>query len=307
MFVIRHIKKFAIITAIIFLVAIVLILSLGLKPSIDFTGGSLTEASYTEAPAEELVSETLDDIGISKYSIRESSDESGNEGYIIRTKDLSEEERIEVTEAVSELGEGGEIIRFTTIGPVIGEELKGKAKWAIVAVVLVIVFYIAFAFRGLKKPVSSWVYGGITIFALLHDVLIPLAVMSVLGVVIGAEVDVLFIMALLAVLGYSVNDTIVVFDRVRENLLIEEKKKTGVQFRDLVGKSLEQSFVRSINTSFTTLLVLLSLYFLGSEVTKNFTLILIAGVIAGTYSSIFIANPFLVLYAEWKSNRKKKS
>ena len=201
MFIIKHIKKFAYITLGIFVIAGGLVFGLGLNPSIDFTGGSLTEVSYSEVPEKEVVHTELDSIGLSGYSVRESTDEAGRAGYIIRTKDLTEEERIAVTETVAVLGPEGEVTRFTTIGPVIGEELKSKAKWAVIAVVLVIVFYIAFAFRGLKKPVSSWVYGGITILALIHDVLVPMAVMSVLGYTLGIEVDVLFIMALLAVLG----------------------------------------------------------------------------------------------------------
>jgi preprotein translocase subunit SecF len=279
MFIIKRIKTYAYVALAIFIIAGALVFGLGLKPSIDFTGGSLTEVSYSEVPEKANIETQLVEVGFEGFSVRESIDETGREGYIIRTKDLSEEERIKITNTVSTLGKEGEIVRFTTIGPVIGEELKSKAKWAIIAVVLVIVFYVAFAFRGLKKPVSSWVYGGITILALIHDVLIPMAVMSVLGYTMGIEVDVLFIMALLAVLGYSVNDTIV---------------------------SLNQTLVRSINTSVTTLLVLLSLYFLGGEITKTFTLILIAGVIAGTYSSIFIANPLLVLYSEWRPQKDKK-
>lgn len=306
MFIIKHIKIFAYITLVLFVIAGGLVFGLGLNPSIDFTGGSLTEVSYSEVPQKSDLAIQLDAVGFEGYSIRESKDEAEREGYIIRTKDLAESERVEITQVVTSLGSEGEVVRFTTIGPVIGEELKSKAKWAVVAVVLVIVLYVAFAFRGLKKPVSSWVYGGITILALIHDVLIPMAVMSVLGFTLGVEVDVLFIMALLAVLGYSVNDTIVVFDRVRENLLRAEAKNTGEQFRHVVGKSLNQTLVRSINTSVTTLLVLLSLYFFGGEVTKTFTLILIAGVIAGTYSSIFIANPLLVLYSEWRPQKEKK-
>lgn len=307
MFVIRNIKIYAYIALAIFVIAGGIVFGIGLNPSIDFTGGSLTEVSYDTVPSKDEVSEVLNNSQLEGYSVRESNDETGRGGYLIRTKDLTEEERVQVTEGIAKIGEGAEVTRFTTIGPVIGEELKSKAKWAIIAVVFVIVLYIAFAFRGLKKPVSSWVYGGITILALIHDVLVPMAVMSVLGLTMGIEVDVLFIMALLAVLGYSVNDTIVVFDRVRENLLYAQAKNTGEQFKHVVGKSLKQTLVRSINTSVTTLLVLLALYIFGGEVTKTFTIILIAGVIAGTYSSIFIANPLLVLYSEWRPQKKEKN
>jgi preprotein translocase subunit SecF len=210
-------------------------------------------------------------------------------------------------------GEDGSLTRFTSIGPVIGEELKDKAVWAVGAVVIIIVLYVAFAFRGVSYPVGSWTYGGITILALAHDVLVPAALMAILGYTMGAEIDVLFVMAMLAVLGYSVNDTIVVFDRVRENIIKyrQEKKvkKDGQEtveylftkpFEVIVGQSVGETLLRSINTSLTTLLALLALYFLGGDVTKNFALVLIAGIIAGTYSSICIANPLLIYFGNKK-------
>ena len=205
----------------------------------------------------------------------------------------------------------------------IGEELKQKAVWAVSAVALVIVLYVAFVFRRVSKPVGSWVYGGITILVLLHDVLVPTALIAVLGYFLGLEADVLFVMALLAVLGYSVNDTIVVFDRVRENLMWyrDEKEKiikeAGVErtevtytltrpFEKIVGESVRQTMGRSINTSLTTLIALTALYLLGGDVTKTFALVLIAGVIAGTYSSIAIANPLLIAIANRQARKQGK-
>jgi len=303
MFIVQYAKQFTLLTLAIFVVSGVIIATLGLKPSIDFTGGSLTEVSYTVAPSKDAVTETLVMLEMEGYSVRESINDAGREAYIIRTKELTEDGRIELSGAVQALGEGGVVDRFTTIGPVIGAEIRSKAFWAVIAVTLVIVCYVAFAFRGLTKPIGSWVYGGVTILSLIHDVLIPTAVMSLLGYFIGAEIDTLFIMAILAVLGYSVNDTIVVFDRVRENLLEAETKKSQESFSNIVGRSIEQTLLRSFNTSFTTLLALLALYFFGGAVTQNFALVLIAGVIAGTYSSIFMASPFLVLIEQWKSKK----
>ena len=290
--------------------------SLGLNLGIDFTGGSLTEVAYEVRPEKSVLESELNNLGLGGYSLRETLDEGGRDGYILRTRDLSEPERIAVEEAVLSVGNGSELTRFTSIGPVIGEELKEKAKWAIGGVIIIIILYVSFAFLGVGKPVSSWVYGAITIFALVHDVLVPTALMSLLGYFLGVEVDVLFVMALLAVLGYSVNDTIVVFDRVRENLVKyrQEKKKTVKDeygqkreeteyvftkpFASIVGESVSQTILRSINTSVTTLLALSALYFLGGDVTETFSLILIAGVLAGTYSSIALASPLLVWYAE---------
>lgn len=301
--------------------SLLVILQFGIPFGIDFTGGALTEVVYEEAPSQVTVETALNPLGLGSYSLRETVSDTGADGYIVRTRDLDEAERVEIDAALVALGEGGEVVRFTSIGPVIGQELASKAVWAIAGVSLIIIFYVAFAFAGVSYPVGSWVYGGITIVALLHDVIIPAAVMTLLGVFLGIEADVLFVMALLAVLGYSVNDTIVVFDRVRENLKQNRTEKTvtvvstdGFEreeteyeltkpFAEIVGEAVNQTIVRSINTSVTTALALVALYFFGGEVTKTFTLILLAGVVAGTYSSICLANPLLVAYADWKAKR----
>jgi preprotein translocase subunit SecF len=155
-----------------------------------------------------------------------------------------------------------------------------------------------------SEPVSSWVYGATTVVALVHDVLIPTGLYVTLGhFFIDAQIDVLFITAILTVLGFSVHDSIVVFDRTRENL----KNHTSKDFAETVGKSIEQTFARSINTSLTTALVALALYLVGSESTKNFALTLVVGIVAGTYSSIFLGSPLLVTIANWQANRKKKT
>jgi preprotein translocase subunit SecF len=320
--VITHKKIFLTVAAVIMVVSIGLIAFLGLRLGIDFTGGSLTEVAYDEAPTQSEVEEALAEFDLGGFSVRASNDEAGRDAYLIRTRDLSETEREAMTAAITQIGAGGEIDRFTSIGPVIGQELRDKAVYAIVGVVLIIVLYVAFAFAGIGVPVSSWVYGLITIFVLIHDVLVPTALMAVLGYLAGVEVDVLFVMALLAVLGYSVNDTIVVFDRVRENLMqnrTEKRKKItepgGIvreeveytltaPYDEIVGSAVSQTLARSINTSITTMAALVALYFLGGEVTQTFSLILIAGVLAGAYSSICIASPLVVAYAEWKAKKE---
>lgn len=322
MFVITHRNIFLGIAAVIMLVSLALVAGLGLKLGIDFTGGSLTEVVYDERPDQASVEATLQTFDLGGFSVRASTDEAGRDTFMIRTRDLSEEEREAVTAAVTELGTGGEIDRFTSIGPVIGQELRDKAMWAVIGVVFIIVLYVAFAFAGIGVPVSSWAYGLITIVVLIHDVLVPAALMAVLGYAFGTEVDVLFVMALLAVLGYSVNDTIVVFDRVRENLVgnrtEKHTKKTEpggmvreeVQYTltapydELVGSAVKQTIARSINTSLTTMAALVALYFLGGEVTQTFSLILIAGVLAGAYSSVCIASPLVVAYAQWKKRKE---
>ena len=323
MFVITYRKIFLSIALFVVLASIFIISVFGLKFGIDFTGGALTEVSYANTPQKQELAEDLDRMGLGAYSLRETKDEQGRDGYILRTRDLTEDERITVSSVLTTKGEDATITRFTSIGPVIGQELKDKALWAIIAVSVVIIIYVAIAFSGVSYPVGSWVYGVITILALLHDVIVPTAVMVLLGHFFGVEADVLFVMALLAVLGYSVNDTIVVFDRVRENLqLFRNEKKVKVigtdgmpreevtytlqkPFEEIVGMSVSQTLMRSINTSVTTLLALLALYFIGGDVTRTFALILIVGVIAGTYSSICIANPLLVWIAERKEAKKQ--
>ncbi len=318
MFVIKYQKVFLAIAGALIVGSLAIVATLGLNLGIDFTGGALTEAAYNTAPEKQALTTELDKLDMGGYSLRESVDDSGRSGYILRTRDLTETERVTVAGVLTSAGEAGEITRYTSIGPVIGEELKAKAKWAIGAVVLVIILYVAFAFRRVSYPVGSWVYGGITVLALMHDVLVPTAMMSILGHFMGVEIDVLFVMALLAVLGYSVNDTIVVFDRVRENLIEfrnEKRRKINIEgglqreeieysltkpFGEIVGMSVSQTIARSINTSLTTLLALLALYFIGGSVTANFALVLIVGVIAGTFSSICLANPLLAYIGERK-------
>ena len=315
--IIRYRHLFVSIGVAIMLVAVALLIFVKPQLGIDFTGGALTEVVYEVAPEQSEVEAEMTALDWGGISVRQTQGSEDRAGFMIRTRDLTDAERQELTDAVLALGEAGEITRFTSIGPVIGEELADKAKWAIAGVVIVIILYVAIAFVRVGYPVRSWVYGGITIVALIHDVLVPAALMTILGVTIGAEIDVLFVTAILAVLGYSVNDTIVVFDRVRENLhhnrqahVKEYKDVTGVMqkettytltkpFADIVNLSVSQVITRSVNTSLTTLLALGALYFLGGATTQVFALILMAGVIAGTYSSIFLASPLLVLYTQY--------
>lgn len=299
MLVVKYRKIFFALSGIVIAAALGAVAVFGLNFGIEFTGGEIAEVRYEQRPEKVSVEHRLDEIGIGVYSLRA----AGEDEFILRTKPLREDQREAVFAAVSEQGDwasAGTIERFNSVGPTIGTELRNKAWIAMLAVVLAIIFFIAFAFRKVSEPVSSWKYGVIAIVALLHDVIVPTGVFAVLGYLFGAEIDVLFVMALLAILGYSVNDTIVVFDRVRENLRENDEQNRREDFELTVGKSLNQTFMRSINTSITTLLVLLALFFIGSEVTQDFALVLIAGVLAGTYSSIFLATPLLVTVQNWQ-------
>jgi preprotein translocase subunit SecF len=291
MFVINHRKKFVGFAVALMLIAITLLTTVGLNVGIDFNGGSLLEVSYTDRPDIEGVRESLSVLDLGAITVRP----SGDEAFVLRSKTLTPEEKNLVLATLT--GEAQEE-RFNSIGPVVGEELRSKAFMAIVIVIIAIILFITFAFRRVSEPVSSWKYGLATIVALIHDILIPTGVAVLLGYYLGFEVNLLFVTALLAILGYSVNDTIVVFDRVRENLLINQEDNLVEDFKEVVGRSLRQTIARSINTSLTLVFVLLTLYFFGADATKDFVLILLVGVLAGTYSSIFIASPLLVFLAK---------
>jgi len=293
MFVIKYRKFFFIISGLLVLVSLGLIIFGGLNFGIDFTGGSILEVEYIgERPSSDAVKDKVSNMAIGGYKLQP----TGENGYVLRTRDLEDSERVNLLTLLSFEG-SREVVqkRFSMVGPIIGEELKQKAYIAIVIVVLAIILFITFSFRRVSFPVSSWKYGLIAIVALVHDILIPTGAFIILGKFSGAEIDILFVTALLAILGFSVNDTIVVFDRVRENLNLNQEKGRKESFRDTVGRSLNQTYARSINTSLTTLLVLLTLLFLGGDSTRYFALTLVIGVIAGTYSSIFLASPLLVV------------
>jgi preprotein translocase subunit SecF len=262
------------------------------KLSIDFTGGSLTEVTYTDSrPALSVIQSDIAPLALGEVSSRE----SGDAGVVLRTHTLTPDEHSALLTALTE---GGKLTitetRFTSIGPSLGSELATKALYALFSVIGAIVLYIAWAFRKVSKPVSSWVYGFSVIVILIHDLLIPAGLYAIIAHFTGAQIDTLFVVALLAILGYSVNDTIVIFDRVREHL--EKNEKTGQKqlFSEVVGRSITETLGRSINTSLTVVLALAALAFFGSPMTVHFALVLLAGVIAGTYSSILLAAPLLV-------------
>ncbi len=266
----------------------------GFNFSIDFKGGTITEASYVSRPEKAELESSIQKLDIGGFSVRP----SGDKNFIIRTKELSEEERVGLLKTLG----ATTIERQNTIGPSAGAELQGKAVKAIAVVILMIVLFITFAFRKVSKPVASWKYGLATIIALAHDVVIPTGVFVYLGHTLGYEIDLLFITGLLAILGYSVHDTIVVFDRVRENLMDTANLSNG-EFENVVGKSVQQTFGRSINTSVTIFITLLALYIYGSSATASFALLLIVGLIAGTYSSIFVASPLLVTFVRLQKSK----
>lgn len=299
MFVVTYRKFFYILSALLVLGSILAVKVWGLNPGIDFKGGSIIEVEYSDARPDQI---TLTNALI-PLNLDASIRATGEKGYIIRMKDIDQNEKNALVEKLGQFGTSTEK-RFDSVGPLLGSEALRKSSVSIILVILAIVLFIAFAFRHVSEPVSSWKYGIVAIIALIHDVIVPTGAFAILGHYKGFEVDTLFVTALLVVLGFSVHDTIVVFDRVRENLKNISKNKN---FGDIVGESISQTFTRSINTSLTTLLALVVLYFVGGESTQHFSLALIIGIIAGTYSSIFLGSPLLVTIWKWQEKKKINS
>lgn len=301
MFIVKHRKIFYICSVLLITASVFSIFFWGLKPSIDFVGGSLLDVSFSgERPNTTEVSQVLNDLDFKDASVR-----SSGEGFFIRTKEISQDQKNSIMQGLAVGGKYTPVEKtFSTIGPVLGKEAIQKSLLSIFLVLLAIVLFIAFAFRKVSKPISSWVYGLVTILALLHDVLVPTGVFAILGHFYGFEVDTLFVTALLVILGFSVHDTIVVFDRVRENLHKNEDHGSKKDFQTIVGESINETFIRSVNTSLTVLLAILVLYIFGPETVKNFNLVLLIGILVGTYSSIFIGSTLLVTINNWKNKAK---
>jgi len=287
----KYRKIYFTISGILVLGSIISLSFFGLRLGVDFIGGSILEVEYREsAPSSQEIKESLSEFDLGEFFIQF----TGEKGIILRMKEISESNHQEILQRLREKGELEES-RFENIGPVIGEEVKEKTKIVIILALISILLYVTFAFRGISKPMKSWQYGIATLFALFHDVLIPIGVFSILGKFFMVEVSVPIITALLTVFGYSVNDTVVVFDRIRENLL-----KKNLPFEESINESLNQNLSRSISTSLTTLFVLLAIFFFGGETLIFFSLALILGIVLGTYSSICLASPILVSWLRWK-------
>ncbi len=293
MFVIKNKKIFVLISAGLVLLSIIAISIFGLKLGIDFKGGSLSEIEFTgPLPTQSVIETDLAPLSLGEFVVQP----TGETGYSIKTKAINDAERASIVKA---LGPNATEKSFTSIGPSVGAELVRKSIISFILVSLGIIFFIAFSFRKVSKPVSSWKYGLIAIITLIHDIMIPVGAFAILSHIYGTEVDTLFVVAVLTVLGLSVSDTIVVFDRIRENIRVGHFKT----FEETVGRSLEQVYTRSIATSSTVIIVLLSLVFFGPKSTKVFAMMLVAGMFFGTYSSIFLASPLLVMF---KNLQKKK-
>ncbi len=293
MFIIKHKKIFVLISVFLVIFSITAISLSGLKLGIDFKGGSSTEIIFSNGlPDKQVLQKSISNIGLGEALIVQ----TGDNGYSIKTRALTESEHESL---LALFGADATEKSFSSIGPSVGAELARKSIILFVLVSFGIVFFIAFSFRKVSKPVSSWKYGFIAITTLIHDIIIPVGIFSVISYFYGHEVDTLFVVAILTILGLSVSDTIVVFDRIRENIRSGGYKT----FEETVGNSIKQVYIRSIATSSTVIIVLLALVFFGPKSTKIFALMLTAGMFFGTYSSLFLASPLLIMAKNWSENK----
>ncbi|MBI5134743.1 protein translocase subunit SecF [Candidatus Uhrbacteria bacterium] len=302
--IISHRKIYFMISGALVVASIIALLLWGLKPGIDFTGGTAIEVSFVgERPNVQATHDALGGLNLDTISISPVGDNS----FTLRTRPLTSTEHDQVLPALQKTFPGQDPKnprvtedQFETVGPIIGSELRRKTIWAIIFAIIGIVLLITWSFRKVSYPVKSWKYGVATIVALLHDVIIPTGAFALMGRLYGYEANALLVVALLTILGFSVHDTIVVFDRTRENLL----KHRNLAFAEVVNRSVNETFIRSINTSVTLLIILATTLFFGGETIRDFILTLLIGVFFGTYSSIFIASPLLVAWQEWEQRRK---
>ena len=295
MYIVQHRGLFFWITGLLLAAALGAIFTFGLPLGIDFTGGSLMQVGYTGAvPPLATIEKQVAVVPLGAVSVRA----VGTDAVSIRTRTLSETEHEAVLAAISANASTTEL-SYTSVGPALGSQFTSKALWAIFAVVLVIVLYIAFAFRKVSRPVPGWGYGLTVVVMLAIDLIVPAGFYAALCHYTGAQVDSLFIVAMLALLGYVVNDIIVIFDRSREHLSRNEKTGLKESFEDTIGKSINETMTRSINTALTVVLALLALIYFGAPATRDFALVMLVGVAVGTFSSIARSAPLLIPIAKW--------
>ncbi|MFH1089707.1 MAG: protein translocase subunit SecF [Candidatus Uhrbacteria bacterium] len=271
--------------------SIVAMVAFGFNFGIDFTGGSIMEIQTPAGLSTADVSAVFASAGYEHAVVQP----SGNQEMIVRLESLDETAHQTVLAALKTKDAGLQELKFDSFGPAIGSELRKKTITGIVVVLILICLYIAFAFRKVSEPIASWKYGVLTILAGLHDVIVPMGLFAILGHYLGWQVDTAFVAAALTILGYSINDTIVVFDRTRENLT---RQVGNENFEETVDKSIKQTITRSMYTTLTTMLALAGIFIFGGDTTRPFSLALLVGIGIGAYSSVFIASPLLVTW-EW--------
>jgi preprotein translocase subunit SecF len=271
----------------------------GIKLGVDFRGGSVMSVQFKNRPSTEEVSKVL--VATKLPAFKDLSvNPAGEEGMVIKSDTLSEPEHQAVIKTLQTAFKSGEPreTQFESVGPAIGNELRSDSQTAIILTLLAVGAYIALVFRAMRRTLSPWVMSMATMVAMAHDILLPLGVFAFLSHYQGVEISAVFVAAILTIMGYSISDTVVVFDRVRENV-IKGRLGKDTNFGELVHRSIMQTLVRSINTNVTVLISLVAIYFFGGASIRYFSLALIIGIFSGAYSSIFVASPLLV----WMSKR----
>ncbi|OGZ33799.1 MAG: protein-export membrane protein SecF [Candidatus Portnoybacteria bacterium RBG_19FT_COMBO_36_7] len=291
---VKYTKTYYIFSGILAAGAVLAIMVFGLNSGIDFLGGSILEVEFEQLPENRAIQEKLSDLNLGEIVIQPTEER----GIILRTKEIDE---VTYQTIILRLGEISPVkeLRFESIGPVIGQELRKKTITLIVVSLIALLIYIAISFRKVSRPIASWQYGSVSIITLAFDVLITIGLFSVIGRFSNVQFSIAIITALLTILGYTINDKVVVFDRVRENLL----RHAVADFDTLVNQSLNQTIIRTISTGTCSLLVLFAIFFFGGETLKYFSLALIVGIITGTFSSLFIASPLLVSWEKFRQRR----
>ncbi len=284
--IVKHRVWFYVISGILITASIASLVFWGLRPGIDFQGGTYWEFQFSKPLDKTVVEQALQKAVTGDVIVQQ----SGNL-FTVRTKELTEQDHQTLIGVAKNIDPSFSELQWQTVGPTVGDTLRQKSIEAIIFVIIGISLYVAFAFRHASRPVSSWKYGLITVATLFHDVSIPLGFFAIIGHFLHIEIDTNFIVAMLVIMGFSVHDTIVVFDRIREKLRV---LRVATPFPDIVNQSLNETLTRSINTSFTVLLALVAVYIWGSYTLKWFILTLMVGIFTGTYSSIFIGSTLLV-------------
>jgi preprotein translocase subunit SecF len=291
----KYYKYLFAISGIILIFGIASLAIYGLRLGIDFKGGTISELQFKQSYDVAKVRDGLREAGISQFQLQTSD----NNTIILKTEALDNDKRVSVYDKIKAQAGDFTELRLDTIGPVVGQQLRQSALIQLALVSFGIIVYIAYAFRGVTRPITSWQFGIAAIIALLHDLFVVLGIFSILGHYKGVEVDSLFVTAMLTVLGFSVHDTIVVFDRIRENLRLY----SGQSMDFIVNHSISQTLVRSLNTSLSVLFVLFAMLLFGGDTIRNFVLALFIGIIAGTYSSIFVASPILAIWQQYRTRK----
>jgi len=289
----KYFKFYNIFSGLLLFSAIFLLFAIGLNFSIDFTGGSILEIEFEKRPENPAIQEKLKDLNLGEITIQP----TGDRGVILRIKEINEASHQEILSKLGEISNVREQ-RFENIGPVVGKELRQKTITLIIVSLLSLLIYITIAFSKVSRPISSWQYGVISILTLSFDVLVAIGIFTLLEKFYQVQLSVPIVTALLTILGYTINDKVIVFDRIRENILKGQKKT----FEETVNFSLNQTLTRSLSTGTCTLLVLLFIFFFGGDTLRYFSLILIVGIVVGTYSSLFLATPLLVV---WLKSKKR--